>query len=173
MKIRKTVVSDIDAVMSLFDKARKTMAELRIDQWQDGYPFKEDILQDIEREESYVLTDNEEIIGTFMLMKRKEPTYEKIYDGAWLTPDFSPYATVHRVTVAPEKRASFAGVGASKYIVDYIKEYAAKENLSGGIKIDTHRGNVAMRKMLEKNGFKYCGVIYLADGNERVAYQFV
>jgi hypothetical protein len=25
--------------------------------------------------------------------------------------------------------------------------------------------------MLEKNGFSYCGVIYLADGAERVAYE--
>jgi arylformamidase len=30
-----------------------------------------------------------------------------------------------------------------------------------------------MRRMLEKNGFEYCGVIYLTDGQERVAYELI
>jgi hypothetical protein len=28
-----------------------------------------------------------------------------------------------------------------------------------------------MRRMLEKNGFVYCGIIYLESGDERVAYE--
>ena len=28
-----------------------------------------------------------------------------------------------------------------------------------------------MQHMLEKNGFRYCGVIYTDDGSERMAYQ--
>jgi RimJ/RimL family protein N-acetyltransferase len=39
------------------------------------------------------------------------------------------------------------------------------------LRIDTHRGNVVMRRMLEKNGFRFCGVIYLENGDERVAYE--
>ena len=39
------------------------------------------------------------------------------------------------------------------------------------IRIDTHEANVIMRKGLEKHGYQYCGIIYLLDGNERMAFQ--
>ena len=42
---------------------------------------------------------------------------------------------------------------------------------SDNIRIDTHRDNVIMRHLLEKHGFKYCGIIYLENGDERLAYQ--
>jgi predicted GNAT family N-acyltransferase len=28
-----------------------------------------------------------------------------------------------------------------------------------------------MQKFLQNNGFKYCGIIYLEDGNERLAFE--
>jgi len=28
-----------------------------------------------------------------------------------------------------------------------------------------------MQRLLEKNGFVYCGIIFLADGSPRLAYQ--
>lgn len=39
------------------------------------------------------------------------------------------------------------------------------------LRCDTHRGNTVMRHTLEKNGYVLCGVIYLRDGAERVAYE--
>ena len=39
------------------------------------------------------------------------------------------------------------------------------------IKIDTHEDNLIMQKLLEKNSFKYCGVIYLLDGSKRIAFE--
>ena len=41
----------------------------------------------------------------------------------------------------------------------------------GSILIDTHRQNIPMQRTLKKNGFTRCGVIYLEDGSERIAYQ--
>ena len=39
------------------------------------------------------------------------------------------------------------------------------------LRIDTHEGNVVMRKMLEKHSFVHCGTIYLENGDARVAYE--
>ena len=47
----------------------------------------------------------------------------------------------------------------------------AKEKGVTSIKIDTHEDNEPMRRSLIKNGFDYCGIIYLTDGNKRVAYE--
>ena len=44
-------------------------------------------------------------------------------------------------------------------------------NQCGNLKIDTHRDNRIMQHLLDKNGFTYCGIIYLDDGTERLAYQ--
>ena len=39
------------------------------------------------------------------------------------------------------------------------------------IRIDTHRDNHIMQHNIEKYGFTYCGIIYLANGDERLAFQ--
>lgn len=43
--------------------------------------------------------------------------------------------------------------------------------LCSNIRIDTHRDNKIMQHNLSKHGFTYCGIIYLANGDERLAYQ--
>lgn len=39
------------------------------------------------------------------------------------------------------------------------------------IKIDTHEENISMQRLLKKNKFQYRGVIYLEDGNKRIAFE--
>lgn len=175
--IRKTEHGDLDAVMDIYEKARITMGVLGIDQWQNGYPAREDVEGDILHGEGYVLVFENKIVGAFMLTKTPEEAYEKI-DGAWLNDE--PYAAVHRIAVSPEHRATFSGpirsVSASTFIMDYAKKFAADNGLAGGIRIDTHKDNVPMRRMLEKNGFRHCGKITLVggveDGKPREAYQY-
>ena len=39
------------------------------------------------------------------------------------------------------------------------------------LRIDTHRDNRIMQHLIEKHGFTYCGIIWLEDGTERLAYE--
>ena len=55
-------------------------------------------------------------------------------------------------------------------MVRYIVDLAA-DNGYASVRVDTHQGNLPMRRMLEKNGFEYCGTIHLLDGQSRVAYE--
>lgn len=45
--------------------------------------------------------------------------------------------------------------------------FAADRN----IRMDTHRDNTIMQHCISNDGFAYCGIIYLANGDERLAYQ--
>ena len=36
---------------------------------------------------------------------------------------------------------------------------------------DTHRDNKIMQRVMEKNGLQYRGIIYLADGDQRLAFE--
>ena len=167
MEIRMTKKEDIDAIMPIFDEARATIAALGIDQWQNGYPSREVIEKDFSKARSYCVIKDGEIAGTFALIDDGEPTYDEIFDGKWLTGDEKDhYFAIHRVAISVKSRGS----GISTQIIDFCAE-KARENGKSSLRIDTHRGNVVMRRMLEKNEFAYCGVIYLSDGDERVAYE--
>ncbi len=169
MMIRKTTHADLTAVMPIFEEARASIASLGIDQWQDGYPRESDIEADIGAGESYCVEADGEIVGTFAFLLGGEPTYDVIKDGAWLTDTHcanAKYATIHRIAVKSAKRGS----GISTAIVNFALEEGAA-NGKESVRVDTHHGNVVMRRMLEKHGFTACGTIYLADGDKRVGYE--
>ncbi len=165
--IRKTETRDIAQIDAIYDEARRTIASLGIDQWQNGYPSAEVVEEDIALSRSYCVETDGKICGTFALINDGEPTYDKIYEGHWKTGDnYRTYTAIHRVAVSVANRGS----GVSGSIIEYASEFARKME-HGSLRIDTHRGNVVMRRMLEKNGFEYCGIIYLENGDERVAYE--
>ena len=169
MNIRLSKLSDLDALMPIFDEARRTIATLGIDQWQNGYPTSNVIEADIHKNQSYCVEIDDTICATFALIDDGEPTYDRIYDGHWLTGDDShSYVAVHRVAISVSHR----GRGIAPAVIDYVADVARQLGRKS-IRIDTHRGNAVMRRMLEKNGFCCCGVILLSDGAERVAYEKV
>lgn len=169
MEIRKTTTADEEALEALFCEARATIAQLGIDQWQNGYPSLAVIRNDSALARSYAVTDGEQLIGTFVLIEDGEPTYDTIYGGDWKTGnDNNSYLAIHRVAVSVRMR----GKGISTAILNYA-ERRARALGRVSLRIDTHEGNVVMRRMLEKHGFLFCGVIYLENGDPRVAYEKV
>ena len=167
MKIKRTNREDIDTLMPIFEEARKTIASLGIDQWQNGYPSREVIEEDVKLMQSYFVTSDGETVGTFALIEDGEPTYDRIFDGAWLSGDKKDtYFAIHRVAISVKCR----GKGISTQIIDYCADKAKKSGKIS-LRIDTHEGNIVMRKMLEKHGFICCGKIFLSDGEPRVAYE--
>lgn len=167
MTIRKTTAADIDEIVPILEEARRTIAALGINQWQDGYPNRESIEDDLARDRSYVLVSAGQVIGTFALIPDGEPLYDVIENGHWTTGDDSRnYNAVHRVAIAVASRGS----GASTQMIEFVRDVTRQAG-KASVRIDTHEGNRVMRRMLEKHGFVHCGTIYLANGDPRVAYE--
>ena len=171
MNIRATAPADLDAVMSIIEEARRTIAALGIDQWQNGSPNRAMLEEDVTLGQGRVVTENGSVIGTFALIFDGEPTYTVIEQGRWLTPDRTEnggyaYLAIHRVAVSVAHRGS----GASTAIID-CAEQTARALGRASLRIDTHEGNTVMRRMLEKHGFTHCGTIHLQNGDPRVAYE--
>ena len=126
------------------------------DQWSaPGFPDDSLLLRDIAREGSFVIEDDA-LVAYFALLPSPEPTYDYI-DGAWLTDE--PYGVIHRMASYPDVHGIFSAVidfAASRY---------------SHLRIDTHRDNHIMQHLIEKHGFTYCGIIWLEDGTERLAYE--
>lgn len=157
---RKATMADVPVIMCLIDEARAIMRSCgNVNQWIDGYPNQETIENDISNGHCYLCVEQSsgEIVASFAFIPGPELTYREIFDGEWL--DDKPYHVVHRL-------ASTAGShGIFNDVMDYCMAVA------GNLRIDTHRDNVIMRHVIDHYGFSYCGIIYLLNGDERLAYQ--
>ena len=158
--IRKVVLpKDGKQVMKVFTAAKGIMvASGNVKQWVNGYPSLEVVQLDIEKGGGFVIEDNGRIVAYFAFLPSPEPTYSKIYDGEWLD-DTQAYHVIHRIASFPEVHGIF------QTIMEFC--FAREHN----IRIDTHRDNHIMRHNIQKYGFQYCGIIHLANGDERLAYQ--
>lgn len=156
--IRQAIESDLLEIKSIVAKARKLMkASGNVNQWVDGYPSSEVLLSDIRNGKAYLLLRENKAIAYFAMTDGPELTYNFIAEGNWLNDDI--YGVLHRIASNGEAKGVF------KEILLYASEHYSN------IRIDTHHDNKIMQRLLEKNGFVYCGIIFLADGSPRLAYQ--
>ena len=195
--IRPATPADIPALRPVFEAAKGIMrADGNHDQWAaPGFPPDDLLLRDIARGGGFVIENRwpvaaghdegntvmpdldatvvprhdatvmpgltghlaaPRIVAYFALLPSPEPTYD-IIDGAWLTDE--PYGVIHRMASYPDIHGIFST----------IIDYAASRYTH--LRIDTHRDNRIMRHLIEKHGFTYCGIIWLEDGAERLAYE--
>ncbi len=153
-------MQDIPAAMNLFATAKLIMRSSgNLTQWEDGYPNEDIVRSDISQGGAHIVERDGQTVGYFALLPSPEPTYSSI-QGKWLN-DTAPYFVIHRI----------ASSAATHGIFQEILEYAA--SVSPNLRIDTHRDNSIMRHLIAKAGFAYCGIIHLADGSERLAFQKV
>ena len=160
MNIRKATHDDIPALMQLFENAKGIMrASGNMQQWTEGYPSEEVVRGDIDRGVCYVACSdgNDDIEATMAFIPGPDPTYSYIEGGEWL--DDSPYYVIHRIAVL------VPGKGYGRRLLDWAFQR------TDTVRIDTHHDNIIMHHILRKYGFKNCGVIFLANGDARDAYQ--
>ena len=161
--IRKALFEDIDRILSIVRSAQLSLRELGIDQWQDGYPSREVIEQDITEGVGWVITDNRDyVIGYSAIVLSGEPAYTQIADQEWHTPN--DYVVVHRLCVDSRLHRQ----GTATALMRHASTIARNEAIKG-FRIDTHRGNVRMLTLIARLGFEYCGIITY-DSGERLAF---
>ena len=161
LSVRPALRSDIKEIMDVIAAAKAIMrASGNLCQWTGGYPSEEVIINDIDKGWGrVVLSPDSSIGGYFCFMPSPEPTYAEIFGGKW-EDDSSGYHVIHRIG----SRAEVHGV------FETIIRYSTAEDPH--IRIDTHRDNLIMQHNILKHGFRYCGIIYLASGDERLAYEW-
>ena len=158
-EIRRAVPADLERILDIYAYARRFMAENgNPTQWAGGYPARSQLEEDIRQEKLYAVTRYGKMHGVFYFAVGEDPTYARIEDGAWRSN--TPYGTIHRI----------AGDG-SGGIFPACLEFCLTR--IGHIRIDTHHDNRPMQHVVEKHGFSRRGIIYVADGSPRIAYDRV
>ena len=116
-EFRAAKINDSKIIWELLEMA---IIRRRIDgsnQWQDGYPNRKVIKNDIQKNYGYVLTFKEDIVGYCALLINDEPEYLNI-NGKWLTNN--DFIVFHRLAISEK----FLNRGLAKKMVSFIEKFA-------------------------------------------------
>lgn len=163
-QFRKAVLSEIPHIWEILEQAILRRKADGSEQWQDGYPNKEVIHKDIEKNAGYVLTKDAAIVGYSAVLVNYEPAYEKIV-GQWLTND--EFVAVHRLAISDK----YLGKGCAKVILEFIEKFALDHKIYS-IKADTNFDNLPMLHIFTKMNYHFCGEVYFR-GAARKAFEKV
>ncbi|MBQ9760028.1 MAG: N-acetyltransferase [Clostridia bacterium] len=160
MQIRNAEIGDMEAVVRVYRAAKDYMDRTGNEtQWERGYPAEAMIREDIASRRLYVVEEDRCIHAVFYFGLEEDETYRRIYDGAWKNDE--PYGVIHRVGSDGAVR------GVIRAVVDFCLQTVKN------LRIDTHENNKTMQHVLQKCGFERCGIIYLQNGDARIAYHLV
>lgn len=156
--IRPAKAADLPEILAVYERARRFMRENgNPNQWGDGHPAPDILRDDIEKGNLYVLETGGKIRGVFALIFGEDPTYAVIEGGSWLSA--SPYAAIHRIASSGEEHGVLeAAVGFASGQIPHLR-------------IDTHQDNAVMQHLLLKLGFSKRGIIFLENGDRRIAFE--
>lgn len=177
--IRLAKASEIERILEIYASARAYMRQTgNPTQWAGNYPDRDTLLDDIEKSQLYIMVkenaapassessgsssasdDGSAICGVFALIEGIDPTYGYIEGGQWLSDE--SYGTMHRV----------ASDGTTSGFFSKCVAFARKRH--DHLRIDTHKDNKPMQNVILSQDFQYCGIIYLEDGDPRLAYEWL
>ena len=150
--------NDLDAMEAILQQAKTYLTKCKVDQWNANYPAREDFLEDMARGECYVMTCDGVVGAFFTLTSRPEEGYNAITDGKWSSEE--PYVTLHRCAVAKQ----WQGSGLSDRMIETCEQLATDMGYRW-FRVDTHKKNKSMQKLLKRSGFQYRGNV-LVDAPE-------
>ena len=162
MIIRRATYNDIDSILSIVRSAQLSLAELCIDQWQDGYPSEAIIRDDIANGVGYVATEGVAILGYEAIVLSGEEAYRQIADDKWHTPN--DYVVVHRLCVLRGSLRRGVAIELMRYAANVAREHDIVS-----FRVDTHKGNIRMLSLLDMLSFEHVGLIRYESG-EREAF---
>ena len=157
-KIRPAMQAELDEIERIYALARRFMEENgNPTQWTDGYPRRTLLEEDIRQKKLYVACRDNQICGVFVFVIGEDPTYGYIENGSWRSD--STYGTIHRI--------ASCGKGVFAAALEFCKGQCSH------VRVDTHADNKPMQHLAEKYGFSRRGIIYVADGSPRIAYDLL
>jgi len=137
-------ISQIPEILTMTNACRIAMEEKGIYQWTTEYPSKKAFEKDIERNDLYVLLEEDAIIGCIVLSQVMDDEYKNV---VWLTENGNNYY-VHRLAVHPK----YQGRGLAQQLMDFGENFARKNNALS-VRLDTFSQNKRNQKFYEQRGY--------------------
>ena len=155
--IQKATFTDLEQIHSLTKKCAQRLIEKGIFQWNDAYPSKEVLENDIQLQQIWKLIENGEIIGIIVLTKIEDNEYKNVQ---WHTKNWKNLY-IHRLAVHPK----FQGKGFAQQLMDFAENYA-KINKYASVRLDTFSQNFRNIKFYEARNYNRLEAIYFPKQSE-------
>jgi ribosomal protein S18 acetylase RimI-like enzyme len=154
MKIRIAKPKDLNLIHEIVINATRHMDEYGINQWDEIYPNKNILQNDIEKQELYVIEIGRKIVGFIVLNEDQSPEY------ATLNWEHNGRAfIVHRLTINPDYQRQ----GLATRLMDFA-EKSASLNGFNCIRLDAFTHNPAAFTLYENRGYSKAGVVRFRKG---------
>lgn len=165
MKIdyRPAFINDFEGCWRVINEARHQMIASNRYQWTEDYPSRQDILDDVNNGNAFVLTVDDKIAVYGAVMLNGEPQYESIR-GKWITN--GDYYVIHRFATLPELQRE----GYARIFINKTTSLCEVEHVPS-IKVDTNYDNIPMINLLSSLGFCLCGEISYQGRGTRFAFE--
>ena len=157
LTFQRASADQVDEILVVIEHAKRQLATSGSDQWQDGYPNRASIEEDIRHKWGYVLTTPQHQIAAYgAIVFDGEQAYNDL-EGSWTTDQ--NYVVVHRLAVAEGMKHR----GIASEFMRRTETLASSKGIHA-FRIDTHQLNVIMLQLLQRFGFTYCGIVRYGTG---------
>ena len=154
MLINKASEQDLEQLLAVVKSCGQNLIEQGIFQWNENYPSKAVLLEDIALGQIWKLEEGNSIVGLIVLTEIEDVEYQQV---KWLTiNDKNIY--IHRLAVHP----NFQGKGFAQKLMDFAENYAL-ENGYKSIRLDTFSQNKRNLQFYEKRNYVKLESIYFSN----------
>ena len=148
MKYFKADISQLDEIFSVYSNAIIAMEKDNIPQWDEIYPDKTILEEDISKNQMYIGKIDNEIAVCFVLSEECDEEYK---NGKWHYPD-AKFNVIHRLCVNPK----FQNRGIATETMKYIEELSKSQGYDV-IRLDCFTLNPYSQKLYNKTGYSVTG----------------
>ena len=169
--IHKITLNEIDKVELILNDAKNLLKKGGTLQWQQGYPNKENFINDIKENSLYGIYENYNLMCFACFKIGIDNDYINIKNGHWEIKPNNFDLIIHRIAVSKNAHGKNLCVKILNYGILY-----GKKNHCVSVKVDTHEKNIPMIKCIEKVGFKFKGIVSMSTAPNdtlRNAYEYI
>lgn len=149
-------LSQIDDVYSIYQEAINHMNAHHIFQWDEMYPTKDILLEDIKKKQMYVFQKDDIILSIIVINEEQSPEYQS---GQWENKNKN-VAVIHRLCV----NTKYQNKGIGKQTILKAERFL-KENNYNSIRLDAFSLNPYALKLYEKLGYVKRGEVVFRKGS--------
>lgn len=139
---------DLESIFAMFSEAIDEMKRNSLDQWDNAYPNKNILEEDIDRSQLYIGIADGIIVSAYVLNQECDDQY---VNGTWKYPN-SKYYVIHRLCVSP----IFQNKGIGRLTMLHIENEIKKIGIET-IRLDVFALNTYAIRMYEKLGYTKVG----------------
>ena len=155
LEFRRAGTDDLDALVALYGAAAQDMREKGIDQWDEYYPDREILAEDVESGDMTLGLLDGRLACAWVVNREYEPEYEL---GAWEHTE-GDFCVLHRLCVNPQLQ----GRGLARQAMARMEKNARDQGFDS-VRLDVFSQNLHAQRLYERLGYRRTGEVRFRKG---------